>query len=636
MSSDSDSKAALFFMAFAFALFFLFPIVLAIAVFVPLRWRLVRRDWVLLTLVGVVGAGIGGGGMITDYFQWLVALFTGDGRWDIPFLALAVYGLVFLGLGGFLASTSVAGRLPGLLGKRARLSEKAQILPTEMEKNRLEVVRPPVAATSTFHQALGKRKNQPPPNSFQIGVDTRGQPMYISENEMGTHALLFGSTGSGKTVTIEVIAGGLADLGQSGLILDLKEDTKAGGLRDWCKDYAQSHQIPYQELCLSDLNPQFWFNPLAGLGQDEARDTILALSKFDDEYYQSVSKLVLGQVLKLMYTAHEIDPVTCPLPSLSTVANVLSSKSIGNALRKEKAIVKKHLGDERFTEEYRVIIAPEQVEQTQANSWGAKLGGLFQTKAAMTMLRDTGGRPAIDVTQPGLTYVGLDSTSKLDLARIVSAAVLQRISVDAAQRTTGAQDSSIKRFVIVDEASIVDRDITQALLSKARAAGVSMVLATQGPRDWRSASGDDYAKLAQNINVAIVMSQGDPEAAQLCADYIGKQEFVDRSYTHEDGQLIARGSVQETRDYLVSPDELRRLHVGEAVVRVGKPEERVSWVKVIPRDATAGASTSSLGPTSGQTPPLAKPPPGDGVGPAPGGGGLGPAAGGGGITPIPD
>ena len=109
--------------------------------------------------------------------------------------------------------------------------------------------------------------------------------------------LAFGGTGSGKTVSL-VIAGGLLDLGWDGILLDLKEDTGAGGLRDWCNEYADSHRIAYQGLV--SLMTKAAFDPLYGLNADEARDTILSLTRFDDDHYKNLTSRFLVAEPKLL------------------------------------------------------------------------------------------------------------------------------------------------------------------------------------------------------------------------------------------------------------------------------------------------------------------------------------------------
>jgi hypothetical protein len=390
-------------------------------------------------------------------------------------------------------------------------------------------------------------------------------------------------------VTIQVVAAGLMDLGWSGMVLDLKEDTKPGGLRDWCNEYASAHSMPYQELRLSDENPQFWFDPLSGLNQDEARDAILSLTKFDDEYYKNVCKAVLGQLLNLMYLANQIDPAGIPKPTIAEISRILASASIPAATKKMRAVVTHAMPHVDIDNTMRSMVNPSKVEVDQAASWGFKLGNVIQTRAGSLVLSPSQNRRMLDVTAPGLIYIGLDSQGKQDLTKMVSSAVLQRISADAAQRTTGnTQGTTGRKFLIVDEANWVDRTITQNLLSRARSAGVSMILCTQGPLDWVDKEGDDFAKLAQNTNVAIFMRQGEPRAAEMCADYIGKAKFMDVTLQQRDDALMNTGSVREAEDHIVSPDELRNLRIGEAVIRVGAPQTRMEWVKVIQRSASVG------------------------------------------------
>jgi hypothetical protein len=602
----------LWFLAALMAAVVAVPGVVAAGLFYAGRRVFRRREWVVILISSVVAAVVGGGALATGYFSWLWVLATGEGsRLSVPVLSVVVYAMALAALAGLISGTSVAAKLPSLFRPK-QLGEKPSILPTDAELEQLSVAAPPVLTADPMMHSLGVDLAEPGKRTFPVGVDRRGSPVLISEHQIGMHSLVFGGTGSGKSVTLQVIAGGLLDIGWQGLVLDLKEDTKPGGLRDWCFTYSRTHAIPYQELRLSDPQPQYWFNPLAGLGQDEARDTIISLTRFDDEYYQNVSKKVLGQLLKLMFWAHEVDPAGFPLPTLYEISRVLSAPSVAAATKKMRAVVCANIPGV-VDDDFHTLSRPSQVEAGQAASWGAKIGNLYETQAGALALRPSGDRRMVDVTQGGLTYIGLDSTSKLDLSKVISAAVLQRISVDAAQRTTGANLGEVKpKFIIIDEASIVDRTIVHALLSKARSAGVAMILATQGPRDWIDRDGDDFAKLGQNTNVAIFMNQGEPESAHICAEYIGHTEYMAVTYSHRDGDALSAGSMRRDSDYIVSPDELRRLKIGEAVVRIGKPSEEINWVKVIPRDPTlmATAHPSQTGAPRRGVPgrPLARPP----------------------------
>jgi type IV secretory pathway TraG/TraD family ATPase VirD4 len=211
---------------------------------------------------------------------------------------------------------------------------------------------------------------------------------------------------------------------------------------------------------------------------------------------------------------------------------------------------------------------------------------MYETKVGRSTLRPGDNRNPFDVTQPGLSYVGLDSMGKPELTRLVSASVLRRMAVYAADRTSGKLNDKSPRFLIVDEANFVNRRLLLELLSRARSAGIACVVCTQGPTDWqaREAGEPDLTSLVQNTNVAIIMGQGERTNAELCADIIGRAEKNVINQRVADGQLMDAGSLSTKVDYLVSPDSLRSLTVGEAVIRVGKPNEWRSWAKILQRD----------------------------------------------------
>ena len=357
--------------------------------------------------------------------------------------------------------------------------------------------------------------------------------------------VILGSTGSGKTVTIKSLAAALMDLGWEGMILDLKEDTARGGLRDFCRDYAGAHSMAYQHLALSEVNSEYWINPLEGMNADYARDTILALTGFDDFYWSSINKKMLGQLVNLCYDAHEADPVSVPYPTIYGIGELLEKGSLANATKKLRAIVEAaHPG--ASTGRYDALASPEQDAQKSASGFGAKLTQMYDTIAGRTVLRPGEGRKDINVTEGGLVYVGLDSMGKLDLSVLISSAVLQRMSVFAAHRTTGQSDRGGKRFLIIDEASVANRTILKALLSKARSAGVAIIVCTQGPDDWIDENGDDWSELTQNINIGVVMRQGSAKSAELCAEYVGQTTKIQSSISLEEGERTSKATAERT------------------------------------------------------------------------------------------
>ena len=82
------------------------------------------------------------------------------------------------------------------------------------------------------------------------------------------------------------------------------------------------------------------------------------------------------------------------------------------------------------------------------------------------------------------------------------------------------------------------------------------------------------------------MAQGEPKNAELCAGLIGMEEKMSITQQVRDGALMDAGSQRAVVEYIVPPDALRAMSIGESIVRVSKPREWRQWVKVVMRDPT--------------------------------------------------
>lgn len=442
---------------------------------------------------------------------------------------------------------------------------------------------------------------RPDPDSWRAVVavtPVASVPVRCIQVDAPSHCYLAGSAmvPTHNTETIKSLAAALADLGYPVLLLDLKEDTAPGGLRDFAKEYALHHAVDFQELSLSDPEPTHWFNPFLGMGADEAREVVLSLTEFDDSYWQNINKKLLAQIVNLLYDAHEADPSVVPYPTMFELGRLLSQDRLPDATKKLRGIVKLRNPENYDEERYSALMSPTQPEQQSASGFGAKLNQMYATVAGRTILRPDpdGRRNELDATVGGITYVGLSTLAQRDLATVISSAVLQRMSVYAAARASGRVTDKRPRVVLIDEASLINRPIVKNLLARARSAGITMVLCTQSPTDWIDERGDDWADMANNVNVAFIMSQGAPRAAELCAEFIGEREQFQVSQSGSSGEFETRTMFRQHVDFIVPPHQLRGLSIGEMILRVGKPEERVVWSTVKIRDPKSKAAGRRL------------------------------------------
>jgi Mrp family chromosome partitioning ATPase len=453
------------------------------------------------------------------------------------------------------SSSTHSTRLARLASRDGTLSY-AQALAL-VKSARAQKLLPEILDDEGMQVALGiiksmNAKSQVPPTTHTsashllLGHDHNAAPFLLNSGELSMHAMILGATGSGKSTTAKTLVAGMLEMGWSGVVLDLEDDAGPGGLHEFCTTYARTNSIAYQQVSIGP-SPTTWLNPLEDLGPDEATDLLLSFYEFDDEYWSSINKKVLGQLVNLCYDAHSIEPSAAPYPSMFTIGSILEHGDLTAATKKLRAIVAASSADTN-TDGYSALATPNPDTQKSSAGLGAKLTQLYDTVAGKRVL--TGPGKSIDLTAPGLAYIGLDATGRPGLTRLAGSAILSRTSASAHSRLLSSEPS-LRRFLVITSAAQTHYSHLSALISKARAGGICIVLFEQSPDDWAT---DDFNQLSQNINVNMVMAQSSANAAERCAHLIDEPT--------------------------VTPAELRQLGVGEAVVRIDHPEVRVRWISI--------------------------------------------------------
>ncbi len=595
-------------------------VVLAFVLHFALSRHLSRAMWAVLA----VGAGAlvltAPGVTVIELGRWVLSVTPAVDRplWPFPFVGTFVFAVFLSASINALSGTRVGGAVGSkfsgvgpfsIIGSRevVETEEPSGIntnLPGVVAREGVDAVKNSmtggIATTDGADRPIGER-------AFSFAVDGDGNHVELTEKEISMHAGLFGSTGSGKTITIQGYAAALLDLNYSAVVVDLKEDTAPGGLRDFLRDYAAHNGIPFQQVALSDPDPEYWFNPLKDMSRDSKVEAIKSLGAGDDDFYwSSLNQNTLGQLVALMQAANKIDPETFGEPSMVAVGDILKARGPEwkeRILKMARVVAET---DPTFSKEYYAsLLNPTQDEEKTRTGYGAKLTALYVSEAGDTVLRPgtcqkTGmARRAIDVTARGIVYVGADSTSKPDLAKLMSASVMIRMAAYAADRNNGRvpNDPTDKRLFVVDEAAVVDTQLIHALTSKARSAGISCLFSTQSPADW-TVKHSDWTQLSSNMNVMMVMGQNNNESARICADYLGQGSTTQQSLMVRDGEAVS-ASVRDATDYLFSPEDVRGLSTGQMILRVGMPQVRALWASVLFRQSRAGVVSRGVDSISG-------------------------------------
>ncbi len=153
------------------------------------------------------------------------------------------------------------------------------------------------------------------------------------------------------------------------------------------------------------------------------------------------------------------------------------------------------------------------------------------------MAASEGGVPALDLLEAvrggAVAYFGLEADRLPLLSRMLAAAIVGDLLAVAAS----CQLRPVPTLVAIDEFSAIAPDGVARLFGRARAAGFSLLLATQELADLRAAAPELLEQVLGSLTSLISHRQMVPASATLIADVAGTQGAW-TSTVHSDGRRM--------------------------------------------------------------------------------------------------
>lgn len=416
-----------------------------------------------------------------------------------------------------------------------------------------------------------------PPEGIRLGVekDNRRRPFDLTLDELRLHTFLPGTTGSGKTTTLERLADGAMTHGTGLVILDCK----GGSLGANARRLAARHGLPFVAVDPSDPTT-IGYNPCSGTPADIA-NKIVGSFNFGEggEIYKQIAMHALPVIVQGLLAAQE--PVTllsiarsCDLNELRRLARMIRSDAGGPD---GGAVDRQALADELTT----LIDDNDPTGKNGILSMRHRLGALLQ--GAFRPLFTT--TPVLDwdavLATPTVTYLSLPVTAASEDVELMGRVLVQDIKQACARRLRiVAADPSATltpTLVAIDEfAALKDPKQIIDLLLQARQAALPLVLATQYvPQD------PDLAKACFQSGLLIVHRLVQQDAKDMAAQFGTKSEWKVTYQTDWQTGSTEKGSIRDVQGYVIHPNVLRTLPVGIAAVR-SVVTDRTDTVAVFP------------------------------------------------------
>jgi type IV secretory pathway TraG/TraD family ATPase VirD4 len=371
------------------------------------------------------------------------------------------------------------------------------------------------------------------------GTELIGMPLGGSAG--GTHTLIVGAAGSGKTVTQAWILTQAIKRGMGVIAIDPKRDL---ALKARLEHAAHAKGRRFIEW--SPAGPTV-YNPYARGSASEVADKLLAGERFSEPHYQRQAQRYLGHVVRTLREA-ELQV------SLEAIVRHLDPARLETLARA--------LGEQRTRETLEYLETLTQRQRSDLSGVRDRLAIMAESDFAAWLDPANEGAQAFEllaaVEERAVVYFCLESDTRPLLAQMLAVAIL----LDLQSVVAALQGRPIPTVVAIDEFAAIASEQVTRLFARARSAGFCLVLCTQELADMRVLGHKGTLdQVLGNISTLIVHRQVVEESAQTISRLAGTTGGWSTSQHSNGRHTRTRESVE-----LLRADTLRGLEPGQAAV----------------------------------------------------------------------
>lgn len=405
-----------------------------------------------------------------------------------------------------------------------------------------------------------------------VGRGPRGELALLRRGSAssGSHVLIPGATGAGKTTSLAaLLVEYVVRSGFGAVVLEAKADR---ALHAAALGAAAARGVPFH--LVSPAGPGA-YDPLAHGSVDERSERLVAVESWgsaDADFYRQAASPFLRLVIRTLDRSAE-------RPTLAAVARHCDPDELENlAMRSD---------DPEALGEVSAALSGLRADERRALAGlRARLANLASSEFARRWLDpECADASPLDLREAirrrEVVYFRFDT----DRTGHVGRAIAQMVLLDLGAAASAWMGEGVGTFVALDEFGALEAPALDRLYARGRAAGFSVAVGTQTLADLRAAGSAVRERIGATVESIVCHRIGEQADAEWVAQLIGTVSAwqttirVDRLGLATDEGTRTRGHRFE-----VHPSQLQRLGAGEAyVARLDEATpQRSSRVKVVP------------------------------------------------------
>lgn len=401
---------------------------------------------------------------------------------------------------------------------------------------------------ATINKAL-KKINEKDFDCTVIGVSKyTGANVVIPDSHINSVLLLFGTTGSGKTITIRRFYERAARKKYPQIYVDGKPDNKN---IQWLMQVAEKNGVPFYGF---NCGNYYHYDAFAHGSFTELKDKVICLKdEWSNEYYQSIAEDYLQTTFEILLQTKRSFDLKKLVNYLNHKHLLLLAREVGDTylVNRVKSLEHYDLKDIAGLRAHLNILAH------------SELGQYFEVHENTFSLTQV-------IKENAIAYFALPALSFPSFSKVLGKLVINDIKGVINSRNGDTK----KIFTIFDEFSVFAGEQVLNLVNMGRGKGVHAIFGTQGVADLEKNDPAFKKQIMNCANTIICHRLNDKDSVEEIANWAGtKDTFTVTAQLNTKESNAGLGSVKRDKEFIVHPDAIKQgLQTGEAfyITKVGR------------------------------------------------------------------
>ena len=398
---------------------------------------------------------------------------------------------------------------------------------------------------------------------------------FITNEEINHHIHVVGTSGYGKSVFLRNIIISKILNNETIIVLDLKGDFEDINL---IFETAKNRNDFY----FFTLSPDFFnyscsYNIFKHGSEIELKDKILGSLQLDHYHFRKRVEAFLLSAIQVLLKVQEVKNIEF---SLHDLRDILVNNSNGKKLISTLTISSIREELEAFLKDNDMLRDLSGLRADLDSVCKAGFGELLKPSEKMLDFEKI-------FNEGGVAYIHLDAQKFEESSIRIGKMILQDLKTIGSEMLSKKRSQRRPITIIIDEFSSLATTQFIGFLNKARASNIGIVIAHQELSDLTKFGEEIRDQIIGNTSTKFCFLQQVPKSAELIAGLAGTKTQIQETFkTETTGKFFktkTRTGVSAERDseaFLIHPNEIKNLKVGECFKISKYPENYVDKIKI--------------------------------------------------------